>query len=337
MLEHGGKLRLAATHYGIALEQWLDLSTGINPNGWQGAQPPLSSWARLPEDDDGLEQAASHYYGAQQLLPVAGSQAAIQTLPKLRAPCRVGVLAHSYNEHAHAWQNAGHDVDLITADQLGVAVEHHDVLVLVNPNNPTGVRFDAQTLLRWHEQLAARGGWLLVDEAFMDCTPEASLAKHTGKPGLIVLRSLGKFFGLAGARVGFVLAHQGLLRTLQEALGPWTICGAARWLATKALNDRAWQHTTRTQLMEQGQRLNSLLSHHVLRPDGDTALFQSIATNQAQAVHEQLAKQGVLTRLFIDQPRIRFGLPASEAEWQNLEHALAQVKPLRQSSLLGAL
>jgi cobalamin biosynthetic protein CobC len=334
MLEHGGKLRAAAARYGIPLEQWLDLSTGINPNGWQGAMPPPSSWARLPEDEDGLSHAACNYYGTAELLPVAGSQAAIQVLPKLRAECRVAVLAPSYNEHAHAWQGAGHAVDLITADQLDTAVESHDVVVVVNPNNPTGVSFDKPTLLPWHQKLAARGGWLLVDEAFMDSTPANSVAAHTGEDGLIVLRSLGKFFGLAGARVGFVLAETTLLQQLREELGPWTISGPARWLATKVLNDRDWQGLTREQLKQHGQRLNRLLTDHGLSPDGDTALFQSIATPLAESIHERLAEQGILTRLFNDQVKgqvkdqalIRFGLPAHEVEWQRLETALAQLQ-----------
>ncbi|HHJ80985.1 MAG TPA: threonine-phosphate decarboxylase [Candidatus Tenderia electrophaga] len=325
MLEHGGKLRLAAARYDIPLDQWLDLSTGINPNSWQGAMPPLSSWARLPEDEDGLRHAACSYYTAADLLPVAGSQAAIQTLPKLRSHCRVAVLAPSYNEHAHAWQCAGHVVDLIAAEQLDAAVESHDVVVVVNPNNPTAVCFDKQTLLRWHHQLAARGGWLIVDEAFMDVSPANSLAASANVNGLIVLRSLGKFFGLAGARVGFVLSDAALLQQLAQALGPWTISGPARWLATAALNDRAWQSETRQQLKQQGQRLKGLLSDHGLLPDGDTALFQSIATEQAAMIHEQLAGQGILTRLFIEPSRLRFGLPGNEAEWQRLATALAQL------------
>ncbi len=326
MLEHGGKLRLAAARYGIPLDQWLDLSTGINPNGWQGAVPPLSSWARLPEDEDGLHEAACGYYAAVDLLPVAGSQAAIQTLSKLRPLCRVAVLAPSYNEHAHAWQRAGHHVDLVTAEKLDAAVELHDVVVVVNPNNPTAVCFDSETLLQWQAKLAARGGWLVVDEAFMDTTPANSLAANANRTGLIVLRSLGKFFGLAGARVGFVLAQTDLLQQLRDELGPWTISGPARWLATQALNDHAWQAATRQQLRQQGQRLNHLLTGYGLSPDGDTALFQSIAMQQAKIIHEQLAEQGILTRLFVDPSRLRFGLPGNETEWQRLATALAQLQ-----------
>jgi cobalamin biosynthetic protein CobC len=334
LLEHGGKLRAAALRYGIPIDNWLDLSTGINPNGWQGALPPLSSWSRLPEDEDDLCAAACAYYGAVDLLPVAGSQAAIQALPKLRAPSRVAVLAPSYNEHAHAWRRAGHVVDLVAAEQLDAAIDNHDVVVVVNPNNPTGVVFEPETLLRWHERLAVRGGWLLVDEAFMDSTPISSLAVCANRDGLIVLRSLGKFFGLAGARVGFALATETMLQRLAEELGPWTVSGPARWLATQALLDKEWQAAMRVQLQRQSKRLNKLLGDFDLCPDGnnflfqsgDASLFQSIATPQAKKIHQQLAQQGILTRLFTDQSRIRFGLPADEAEWQRLQQALAGLK-----------
>ena len=326
MLEHGGKLRLAAKRYDIPLHQWMDLSTGINPNGWQGELPPMSAWARLPEDDDGLVEAAMTYYGVENLLPVAGSQAAIQTLPKLRQNSRVAILAPSYNEHAHAWQRAGHDVELVAVEQLHHGVESVDVMVLVNPNNPTGATFDQATLLQWHQTLVKRQGWLIVDEAFMDSTPEQSLAKETNREGFIVLRSIGKFFGLAGARVGFVLAQHALLNALQEELGPWTVTGPSRWLVTQALNDEAWQADMRLQLKQQSERLHLLLQQYDLTPSGGSTLFQTIAMPYASDVHEQLAQQGILTRLFVDASLIRFGLPKDEKQWLRLTEALASLR-----------
>lgn len=325
LLEHGGKLRQAASRYGIALDRWLDLSTGINPNGWQKALPPISTWARLPEDEDGLYCAACDYYAVQDVLPVAGSQAAIQALPKLYAPCKVAVLAPSYNEHAHAWLRAGHHVDLICAEQLHTAIDDHDVVVVINPNNPTGMCFDIAMLLEWHQRLATRGGCLIVDEAFMDCTPDDSLAAYSDKDGLIVLRSLGKFFGLAGARVGFVLAEKKQLRILAQELGPWTISGPARWLAIQALEDYAWQTIMREQLKQQSQRLQSLLSDAQLTPNGGSHLFQSVCTRQAATIHQQLAGQAILTRLFEAPARLRFGLPANEQAWQRLQQALLKL------------
>ena len=356
-LHHGGRLRQAAEDYGIPLEAWLDLSTGINPLGWPVPPVPAAAWSRLPEDEDGLEQAARDYYGAEHLLPVAGSQAAIQALPWLRPPGRVGVLSPGYAEHAAAWRRAGHEVRAIRAEDLARplsgtnhefhAISHeaarhapgneslcrdflsqdvltdHDVLVLIQPNNPTGVRFPQDQLLDWHARLVARGGWLVVDEAFMDVTPEASLCPFTSRPGLIVLRSLGKFFGLAGARLGFVCAQPPLLAALHHRLGPWTVNAPARWVARLALSDRDWHTQTRPRLAAAGERLRALLARQGLAPAGGCALFQWVVTPQAPQLHQALARQGILTRLFQEPASLRLGLPGSEADWARLERALA--------------
>jgi cobalamin biosynthesis protein CobC len=321
MLEHGGRVRQAALAQGIHVSEWLDLSTGINPNGWP--VPPLAAelWQRLPEDDDGLTAAACAYYGAMACLPVAGSQAAIQTLPRVRAPCRVGVVQPGYAEHAEAWRAAGHTVVALPPD--AVATEGLDVVALIHPNNPTGQRYAPETLLAWHAALQARGGWLVVDEAFMDCTPEASVAAFAHCPGLIVLRSLGKFFGLAGARVGFVLAEAAFLARLADLLGPWTLSGAARWVAQHALLDTPWQTATRQHLLSEGQRLHDLLVRHGLPPSGGCALFQWVETARAEVLHRGLAEQGILTRVFTAPASVRFGLPADEGDWARLDDALA--------------
>ncbi len=322
-LHHGGRLRAAAARYRIPLEDWLDLSTGINPQPWPVPAIPPNVWHRLPEENDGLEAAAQAYYGTPHLLPVAGSQAAIQALPHLRAPCRVGIPTLTYAEHARAWRAAGHQVIPLdpALDNLPAGL---DVLVLVNPNNPTGRRLPPATLLEWHARLAARGGWLVIDEAFMDCIPAASLAPHADRPGLVVLRSFGKFFGLAGARVGFVCADAALLARLDALLGPWTVPGPSRWVAARALADRAWQAATRRRLPEDAARLENLLTRHGLPPTGGCALFQWVRTPHAAALHERLARQGVLVRLFEAPASLRFGLPGRERDWDRLDAALAR-------------
>lgn len=325
MLEHGGRLHRAAARYGIAHTQWIDLSTGINPQGWPLPPIPRDVWTRLPEEEDGLEVAALTYYGCRSLLPTAGTQAAIQTLPLLREPSRVAVLSPAYAEHAHAWQRAGHA--LVTTDSATVAsgAIDADVAVIVNPNNPTGERFGVDALLALHARLAARGGWLVVDEAFIDMTPEHSLAAEAHRDGLVVLRSPGKFFGLAGARAGFVLAAPELLAQLRERLGPWTVAAPARWLLQRAFADRDWQAAARASLAMAGARLRRVLGQHGLEPDGGTDLFQWIRNPQAAQWHDALARQGVLTRLFAAPDSLRFGLPGDEAAWERFDAALTGV------------
>ncbi|WP_369959029.1 threonine-phosphate decarboxylase CobD [Pseudomonas benzenivorans] len=322
MLEHGGRLRAAAQRQGIPLGDWLDLSTGIAPYGWTLPPVPASAWTRLPEADDGLEAAARDYYDAVSLLPVAGSQAAIQALPRLRERSRVGLLAPAYAEHAAAWEREGHESLQLDGDAIDRQLEALDVLLLVNPNNPTGRRFAPEQLLAWHGRLAARGGWLLVDEAFIDCTPQHSLAAHCDRPGLIVLRSFGKFFGLAGIRLGFVLAAPALLERLAELLGPWAVNGPARALARVLLQDPLGQREQRRRLRADGRRLAELLSARGWPPSGGCALFQWCADPRAPALHEFLAAQGILTRLFQAPTSLRFGLPPDEAGWGRLERAL---------------
>ncbi len=316
------RLRQAAEHYRIPLAQWLDLSTGINPWGWPVPNTPPSAWLRLPENGDGLERAAANYYGCSSLLPVAGSQAAIQRLPQLRPSSMVGILTPGYSEHAHAWRRAGHQLRPLAAREVAGAIDDLDVLLLCHPNNPDGWVFDAERLLQWHQRLARRGGWLIIDEAFVDATPELSLSSYGGMEGLIILRSLGKFFGLAGARVGFVLTEQLLLDQLQECLGPWALSGPSRWVATQALVDREWQADTRKQLLRSAERLAQLLTRYNLTPTGGTSLFQLVESEQAEQLHDKLARQGILLRLFREASAVRFGLPKDELEWRRLEGAL---------------
>ncbi|MGV7211600.1 threonine-phosphate decarboxylase CobD [Oxalobacteraceae bacterium A2-2] len=322
MLEHGGNLRDAALHFGR--DDWLDLSTGINPRWYPAPQVADNAWHRLPEPDPALARAAAAYYGAPLMLPVAGTQAAIQALPRLRAPSRVTVSAPSYAEHAHHWQGHGHTLTQSDYGQLAAAVPHSDVVVVVNPNNPTGATIPAAQLLDWAAQLAARGGWLVVDEAFGDTAQHNSVAAHSRQPGLIVLRSVGKFFGLAGIRLGFVAAHQDLLRQLEDLLGPWTISGPAQQIALAALADSAWQHSTRTQLAASGERLRALLAQHGIQ-SGGTALFQWWPEPQAEACWRHMAERGIWVRLFKHAARgIRLGLPPDEAGWLRLQLALKE-------------
>lgn len=325
MLEHGGRLRRAARDYGIPLAQWLDLSTGISPFGWPVPAVPPSAWQRLPEDDDGLAEAACAYYGAPRVLPVAGSQAAIQALPRLRARSRVGIIAPGYAEHAQAWRRAGHEVSVQTAERLLAHLSRWDVLVLIHPNNPGGECFDAAMLLRVHADLAQRGGWLVIDEAFMDVAPQASVCRYTDRDGLIVLRSVGKFFGLAGARAGFVCASTAITQALHETLGPWTVSGPARYVLREALADHAWQASARTRLLQVSEQLRALLARHGWIPTGGCGLFQWCRNEHAARVHHALAQRGILARLFETPASLRFGLAPDEAAFERLDHALAEV------------
>jgi cobalamin biosynthetic protein CobC len=322
MLEHGGRLRQAAQRWGIPPGDWLDLSTGIAPWSFP-VRIDESAWRRLPEDEDDLVAAAAGYYGHPQPLPLPGSQAAIRELPRLLALGVAVLPAPTYGEYAPAWRAAGHEVRELGADAL-VKIVDADVVMLANPNNPDGAGFAPQVLRALAERQAARGGWLVVDEAFADAAPQTSVAALAGTelPNLVVLRSLGKFFGLAGARVGFLCAAPALRARLAEALGPWSLAHPSRVAAVQALRDRAWQQAQRVRLGEASARLGCLLAGHGLASRAGGELFRYALTPQASALAEHCARRGILLRQFHQPAALRVGLPGSDAEWERLAQAL---------------
>jgi cobalamin biosynthetic protein CobC len=322
---HGGNLHEAASRYGIPYAQWLDLSTGINPHGYPVPPVPADAWRRLPDEGDDLAACAARYYrapDAAHVLPVAGSQAAVRALPALLPCATVGIAPLTYSEYAPAFARAGHRVAPldVRCERLPDELTH---VVVVNPNNPTAAHLSAEKLLSWHARLRERGGTLLIDEAFADTMPGASLAASTHLSGLVVLRSPGKFFGLAGVRAGFVLGAPALLGALRQTLGAWTVSGPARHAVKAAFADEAWQRQMRARLDGESARLVELLHAHGFATRG-TPLFAWTDDARAAALHEALARRGVWTRLFIASGSVRFGLPASEAEWMRFDESLRE-------------
>lgn len=317
-----GELAEASRRYRIPLADWLDLSTGISP--FRYPVPPVAreAWRRFPETDDGLCEAAWTYYGTRHLLPVAGADAAAQELPTLRGPSRVVVGAPGCAHTAKVWQRAGHHIAFRRRTDLLNNLKDVDVVILANPGDCNGEQFTVEDLRQLGAALAARGGWLVVDETFMDATPEASLASCAGEAGLVVLRSLDAFFGLAGARVGFVLAEDRLLTALRERCGAWALAGPSREVARAALLDRVWQRAQRQRLLQASAKLAKALTVHHLRPTGGCALFQWCQTNEAETLHTRLARRGIWVLKCDDPTGVRIGLPGDEAGWVRLRNGL---------------
>lgn len=331
--EHGGALNAAAEYFGRERSEWLDVSTGINPDSWPVPEIPQEIWQRLPEGNDELRSVAADYYGSPYLVPVAGSQQAIQLLPLLfqaqqnKKNASVWVTAGSYSEHGKAWAEQGHRVRRVPCDHVSQLLRQQpvDVLVLVNPDNPSGFRWPKEQLLRWWEMLRRRGGWLVVDEAFMDSTPEHSLCSEMPKEGLFVLRSVGKFFGLAGIRSGFLFTSAEQCRKVERYQGPWAMNNPAQYICQRALADEQWIHSQRQRLAQASQRLAGTLEHFSgLKCDG-TDLFQTLYFNNAEKIFQRLAQQGILTRYLAPNSQapagIRFGLAV---DWRRLEQGLEQ-------------
>jgi cobalamin biosynthetic protein CobC len=321
---HGGDLVNAERRFGRPADGWLDLSTGINPFSYPLPELPPSCWRRLPDAvlEAEARSIAAEAYGAsdpEQVTMIAGTQAIIQLLPRMRPISRVAVISPTYGEHAACWTAAGHQVmPCETLDRIGDA----EVVVLVNPNNPDGRRHDPSRVLEIAEALSHRGGLMVVDEAFCDLSPELSLAAYAG-PGLVILRSFGKFFGLGGVRLGFVIADLSLARLLRQVIGPWAVSGPALAIGRAALADKEWITAMRRRLSGEAAQLDHVLSRANLSVVGGTSLFRLVNASRAWALYEHLGRHGILVRPFAASPRwLRFGLPGGDDERQRLKDVL---------------
>lgn len=326
-LDHGGDLTSARSLFPGAPEPLIDLSTGINPSPYPFPPLGLEAFTRLPEQSalDRLCQVAARAYAAPSVAHVAAAPGVQMLLPLVAAlvpPGRAVVLGPTYSEHVRAAALAGHSATE-TAEVARLA--QADLAVVVNPNNPDGRVVPAETLLALAEALAKRRGLLVVDEAFMDVGPaDASVSDRAGK-GLVVLRSFGKFFGLAGLRLGFAIAEPEQAARLRARLGPWPVAGPAIAIGSLALADAAWIETTRRVLSLAAQRLDTLLLGAGFEVVGGTALYRLVHTNRAAVVFERLGRAGIVVRRFRRASTwLRFGLPGPESAWERLRGALGE-------------
>lgn len=327
LVAHGGRLDAARRLYPNAPQPWIDLSTGVNPRAYP--LPPLADevFTRLPDDDAfaAIDSAARKAYGAPagaDIVPGGGAQAFIQMLPRVFPAKRVAILGFTYAEHAACWAAMGAQVDTVeTLDALANA----DVGVIVNPNNPDGRVVGPQDILSAATQMSQRG-LLIVDESFMDFTPEGSVARFAQNESLVVLRSFGKAYGLPGLRLGFALCSRARGAKLRAALGPWAVSGPALAIGARALADQAWRTSAARACAGDAARLDALLTKARFQIVGGTTLFRLAARSHASRWSAHLAARGILTRGFADRPDwLRFGLPPSESAWARLAAALESV------------
>jgi cobalamin biosynthetic protein CobC len=329
---HGGRIDLAASLYPSAPKPWIDLSTGINPIPWPVPAVSPARYQRLPFAREIAEMtaAAAAAYGLPAnatMLPVPGSEIAIRLLPRMIGDGRVGILAPTYGSHASVWRAAGADVhefaELPDPDRRDLKT-----LIVVNPNNPDGAIVSRADLAAFARAMTSNGGRLIVDEAFADLRPEVSLLALPELPaGTIVLRSLGKFFGLAGLRVGFIIVTEPDATAWRQLLGDWPVSGPACEIATSALRDSDWIAATRKRLATDRNRLDGVLGQAGLKLLGGTDLFGLFEASDRTDLLDHFARAGMLVRGFAGTSRhYRFGLPADEAGWRRLEAACAMLR-----------
>ena len=325
-VDHGGSLDRARKLFPAAPEPWVDLSTGINPHSYPLFDLPATAFTRLPEPSRHRELcaiAAGAYGapGAQNVAAAPGTQVLLPRAAALVKPSRARILGPTYAEHARAAAFAGHEVQEVS--DFG-DLEGADLAVVVNPNNPDGRIVPRRDLLDLARAMRGRGGLLVVDEAFMDVGPAAeSLCGDAAEEGLLVLRSFGKFFGLAGVRLGFAIGAEPVVRRLDAELGPWCVPGPALEYGCRALADREWQDAMRARLAQDVGRLDALLDSVGVRVTGGTILYRHIWMAEAASLFASLGQEGIIMRRFAERPEVlRSGLPADEIGWTRLESAL---------------
>lgn len=327
--DHGGSLTRARCLFPNAPTPWIDLSTGINPHSYPLPVMPATIFSALPETERlaELNIAAAAFYGAPSpwsMVAAPGTQILLPYVMELAAPGLAVVLSPAYAEHARTAGLVGHHVDE-THDFLRLA--EANIAIVVNPNNPDGRVVPRVRLLELADHLAARGGLLIVDEAFMEVGPQGeSVSPDAGRPGLVVLRSFGKFFGLAGLRLGFALAQPEVAARLAARLGPWAVSGPALECGIAAFKDRDWHSALSRRLGAEAARLDSLLARHHLHVAGGTSLYRFVRTSRAGVLFDALGRDGILIRNFEAMPdALRFGLPGDEGAFTRLDAALARV------------
>jgi cobalamin biosynthetic protein CobC len=310
--DHGGGLDAAIARWGGTRAGWIDLSTGINPHAYPLPALPPDAWTTLPDAaaEETLLAAARRFWNVPAgagILAAPGTSALIARLPALFPPAHVRIPGPTYNEHARAF----------TAQGWTLADSTAEALVLVHPNNPDGRVWSADE---------AQAGFLILDESFADIRPEDSLIALAARPGTILLKGLGKFWGLAGLRLGFAIGDPALLARLAALLGPWPVSGPALAIGKAALSDEEWAEATRRRLARNAARLDALLQAAGAQTVGGTALYRLAQTPDAIRWQEALARRHIWTRRFpYSDTWLRFGLPADEAQWLRLSQALEDI------------
>ncbi|MFB2563875.1 threonine-phosphate decarboxylase CobD [Rhizobium sp. IMFF44] len=321
---HGGGITAAARQYGGRPEEWLDLSTGINPNPVTLPEIPVMAWHRLPDQhlQERAREAARSYYRSGDILPlpVPGTQSVIQLLPRLVSDGSVAILSPTYGEYARAFMLAGLQVHQVST--VAELTADDRLIIAVNPNNPDGRMLPIDQLRDLHDRLRSQGGILLVDEAFGDMEPAASVAPLAASmPNLIIFRSFGKFFGLAGLRLGFVIAEAAILTRFEDWLGPWAVSGPALSIAASLMESDT--SAIRNRILQRHSALQTILRRGKLQVAGGTALFALVADDRVEGIYTHLCRHHILVRKFDYAGNwLRFGLAPDEAADERLAGVL---------------
>ena len=322
---HGGNLKEAEKIFGVPEEGWLDLSTGVNHGAYSNVELTRPSLKMLPQQErlETLLDAARVFYNVPKELDIIaapGSQVLIQQLPSLSFHRRVSIVGPTYAEHARNWKEKGHRVNIVNGIE---DINNAEIVIVVNPNNPNGRVVTCNDLLAIIDEKIEENGLLIIDEAFADAQPEASIIPHLTNASTIVLRSFGKFFGLPGLRLGFAVGPPYQINLLEKKLGPWAVSGPAIEIGTRALNDTQWIATTRIRLQERCKKLDAIFERSGIEILGGTSLFRLIEYDRAEMLFHHLGNFGIYVRRFSEYKSwLRIGIPDASSDFVRLEKAL---------------
>lgn len=321
--DHGGNVAAARAAFPDAPTPWLDLSTGINPRPWDVWRAGVVDWAALPDVMalKALEADAARFFGVapERVCAVPGTEIGLRLLGILGLPLPMRYRAPGYGTYAEVGEARP-----VAERDLEKEARGGGTILIAQPNNPDGAALSEARLQDIAGRLEAAGGVLVLDEAFAETQDQPSAAARLGDR-VIALRSFGKFFGLAGVRLGFVLAAPERLAPLRRQLGSWPVNSAALAIGRAAYCDPAWIAQTRTRLRQDADRLDALLRRHGFEPSGVCPLFRLVSTSNAGSLFERLAAEGILTRPFAYAPDwLRVGLPGSDVGFERLDRALAR-------------
>jgi cobalamin biosynthetic protein CobC len=326
-----------------------------NSNFYPYSDQPLdntldnSAYHHLPQQSPDLLSISRDYY--LKASPVAhqwpnpiianGSQQVIQSLPILWQQAHsvettkdtltylkatVWLPRFGYKEHEFCWRLMGHTIKHYHT-LSDITIKTNTVVVVINPNNPTTELSSMDDLLALEKNLEKHQSWLIIDEAFMDSFPSHySRLSQPISNNTFVLRSLGKFFGLAGLRVGFVWCSNIWNNRLQQHIGPWPVSGLSLKLAENALADIRWQNQQIINLNKQSIALEKLLSEYFHQCNTRVVLkrshlFVTVMLDNASKTFDALCHKGIYVRLFDCRSGLRFGLPNND-ELQQLKQRL---------------
>lgn len=318
--KHGGDIWKASADSGSKAESLLDFSASINPLGLSPrARSAVKRAIRLagayPEPAASTLNSALasfHSVAPDEIAAGNGSTEFIYLLPQVFRPGSALVVEPAFSEYREALKLFGAPVDsFILREDDGFSLDlarfekktrkGYGLVYIGNPSNPTGAAFEKETVLEAARVLDKRGGTLVVDEAFADFSEGCSVKKEAVKrKNIVVLRSMTKFFSMAGLRLGFIVSNRGVVKRFSRRLPPWSVNTAASFAAVAALKDAPYIERTKRWLASEKEflanELKGLKKFTVYPSEANYLMVRLNGGLGASRVRSALLKRGILVR-----------------------------------------